>query len=313
MCTCRRSSILVSMRADMHTHSRFSDGSRWPAELAKKAKELGIELLCLTDHDTMGGTREFLETARALGLRSWPGVEIDCVDAPTQYKSELLAYFPQGSYSNTEAFLLQNRKERMKSVKLLCKRVQSLFNDPELCFDKLVAIKTAGHPEGKIIDPIDIRFAKTDIYVILKLRGIISPLTEYREFKKTYFDVGLFADIKFPKPSMKNTISVIRSDNGFPVIPHIGHEFDDDFSIINKEKSRLDSMLKRYYSLGVRGVELYHYRKEKTQAINTVVQETAKANNFFLTYGSDCHGPNSGKETLGQFSGDFEDFPHYSE
>jgi len=240
-------------------------------------------------------------------------VEIDCVDNPTQYKSELLAYFPQGSYVNTEAFLLNNRKERMKSIKLLCNRVQTLFNNPELSFDNLVAIKTAGRPDSKTVDPLDIRFAKTDIYIILRLQGIIPPTTEYRDFKKAYFDTGLFSDIKFSKPSMQNIVSVIRSDNGFPVIPHIGHEFDDSYNTISREKPRLDSMLKRYYSLGVRGVELYHYRKEKTPAINTVVQETAKANNFFLTYGSDCHGPDSGKDTLGQFSGEFEDFPHYSE
>ncbi len=295
----------------MHTHSRFSDGSNWPEQLASKAHKLGIELVCLTDHDTMGGTREFLEAARSLGMRSWPAVEIDCIDNPSRYKSEILAYFPQGAYANTEAFLLQNRRDRMKTIKTLCTRIQSMFNNPELSFDRLVAIKTAGRPDGKVIDPIDIRFAKTDIYLLLKLQGIIPPTSDYRDFKKAYFETGLFSNIKFPKSSMQNIVSVIRADNGFPVIPHIGHEFDDDFSAIEKEKPRLDSMLKRFYSLGVRGVELYHYRKEKTPAINALVREAAKANNFFLTYGSDCHGPDSGKETLGHFYGDFDDFPHY--
>ena len=46
------------MRADLHTHSIYSDGYYTPDELCRRAKENGVELLSVTDHDTMNGEEE---------------------------------------------------------------------------------------------------------------------------------------------------------------------------------------------------------------------------------------------------------------
>ena len=48
------------MRADLHTHSIFSDGYYTPDELCRRAKENGVELLSVTDHDTLNGEEEKL-------------------------------------------------------------------------------------------------------------------------------------------------------------------------------------------------------------------------------------------------------------
>ena len=83
-----KSSRQAGLKADMHIHSRYSDGSLWPSEIVDRASD-GIQALCLTDHDTMGGIPEFIEAAKAAGLVAWPGVEIDCIDQKLGYKSEL--------------------------------------------------------------------------------------------------------------------------------------------------------------------------------------------------------------------------------
>lgn len=46
------------MIADLHTHSTASDGQYTPAELAGLAKQRGIEVLAVTDHDTIDGVPE---------------------------------------------------------------------------------------------------------------------------------------------------------------------------------------------------------------------------------------------------------------
>jgi predicted metal-dependent phosphoesterase TrpH len=61
---------------DLHTHSNCSDGSLTPRELVALAAGAGIEVLALTDHDTVAGIEEADHSAGVHGLRLVPGVEI---------------------------------------------------------------------------------------------------------------------------------------------------------------------------------------------------------------------------------------------
>ncbi|MFE2029772.1 PHP domain-containing protein [Streptomyces hygroscopicus] len=65
------------MRIDLHTHSTASDGTDTPAELVRNAAAAGLDVVALTDHDTVGG---YAEAARALpsGLTLIPGAELSC-------------------------------------------------------------------------------------------------------------------------------------------------------------------------------------------------------------------------------------------
>lgn len=62
--------------ADLHTHTNASDGQYTPTELVKLAKDSGLEVLAVTDHDTIGGVDEAQRTGDALGLRVIRGVEL---------------------------------------------------------------------------------------------------------------------------------------------------------------------------------------------------------------------------------------------
>lgn len=72
-------------RADLHTHSRRSDGTDSPAELMAAAVAAGLDLIALTDHDTTAGWAEAAEH-RPRGLTVLPGIELSCCspvpDAP---------------------------------------------------------------------------------------------------------------------------------------------------------------------------------------------------------------------------------------
>lgn len=65
-----------TLNADLHCHSFVSDGTLGPAVLAQRAKDNGVELWALTDHDEVGGQREAREAAVRIGLPYLSGVEI---------------------------------------------------------------------------------------------------------------------------------------------------------------------------------------------------------------------------------------------
>jgi 3',5'-nucleoside bisphosphate phosphatase len=64
------------LNIDLHTHSNCSDGSLTPAELVARAAAAGVQVLALTDHDTIAGLDEARRSAAAHGLTLVPGVEI---------------------------------------------------------------------------------------------------------------------------------------------------------------------------------------------------------------------------------------------
>ena len=61
---------------DLHCHSTASDGWLPPAQVVRRAHTNGVDLLALTDHDTLAGLAEAMEEATRLGLRLVCGVEI---------------------------------------------------------------------------------------------------------------------------------------------------------------------------------------------------------------------------------------------
>ena len=62
--------------ADLHSHSRYSDGTLSPGALAERAHRNGVALWALTDHDELAGLPEAAAAARALGLGFLAGVEV---------------------------------------------------------------------------------------------------------------------------------------------------------------------------------------------------------------------------------------------
>ena len=64
------------VNADLHCHSTVSDGTLSPEQLARRAKDNGVELWSLTDHDELAGQHRAAAVARSVGLDYLAGVEI---------------------------------------------------------------------------------------------------------------------------------------------------------------------------------------------------------------------------------------------
>lgn len=64
------------MRPDLHLHSTASDGSCTPEELARMAAEAGLDMIALTDHDSVEGIPRCARECARLGVRFLPGIEL---------------------------------------------------------------------------------------------------------------------------------------------------------------------------------------------------------------------------------------------
>ncbi len=68
--------------ADLHTHTTASDGQYAPSQLVALAKRRGIQVLAVTDHDTISGVTETLEAGASAGIRVVHGVELSPKEHP---------------------------------------------------------------------------------------------------------------------------------------------------------------------------------------------------------------------------------------
>lgn len=101
--------------ADLHLHSRCSDGLLTPTEAMEAAAAANVRHVALTDHDTFAGLEEAGRRARELGLELIPGVEISC-NLPEGGERHVLAYGADPEHPGLRDGLARNRAERDRRV-----------------------------------------------------------------------------------------------------------------------------------------------------------------------------------------------------
>jgi 3',5'-nucleoside bisphosphate phosphatase len=67
-------------KIDLHAHSTASDGALRPSEVVLLAARLGLHAVALTDHDTIAGHEEALQTAHRAGMLVVPGIEVSALE-----------------------------------------------------------------------------------------------------------------------------------------------------------------------------------------------------------------------------------------
>lgn len=296
----------------MHLHSRFSDGMSWPEDIVLEAAQIGLGMIALTDHDTMAGVSRFARACEARGLTAVPACEIDVSEPQIEYKSELLAYFPGADAENcalaTKDILKESLQKRRARLEFFIDAARALYPEKKLSFQELFKDKTGLDFDETLAS--EISWSKVDFFLYLKAKECIPSEINYKAFKKRFFGNGLLKKYKLEKPDVASVVRAVHADRGFVVLPHIGHHWDDDSALMSRESERLRLLLGWFRRAGVDGVELYWYNSEfKSAKINELVREIAKPQGFFFTYGSDCHGPDSGKHTIMKFRGNFSGFP----
>jgi predicted metal-dependent phosphoesterase TrpH len=105
---------------DLHSHTRHSDGERSPAELLTEAAAAGVQVLAVTDHDTVSGIADCRAAADRVGVRLVPGIELSSELHGREV--HILGHFldpASGALLKLATGMLAERRERMERMVIL--------------------------------------------------------------------------------------------------------------------------------------------------------------------------------------------------
>ena len=111
------------MRADLHVHSNASDGTDPPAEVMRRAAQAGLDVVALTDHDTVAGHAQARQ-ALPESLTLVPGMELSCLlDGRSLH---LLAYLFDPGHPELAAETRRIRDDRVLRARAMVDRLVDL-------------------------------------------------------------------------------------------------------------------------------------------------------------------------------------------
>lgn len=111
------------MRIDLHSHSSASDGTEPPAGVMRRAREAGVDVVALTDHDTVAGQDEARRRLPA-GLTLVPGMELSCRAGGRSL--HLLAYLFDPADAGLAAECANIRGDRVRRARAMVAKLGAL-------------------------------------------------------------------------------------------------------------------------------------------------------------------------------------------
>ncbi|MCX5751682.1 MAG: PHP domain-containing protein [Candidatus Saganbacteria bacterium] len=244
------------MPADLHIHTTYSDGTYLPVEIIKKAKEVELSAVAITDHDEVAGIEEAQAEGLKEGIKVVPGVELTTELPNTEV--HILGYFLDYKSEKLNKMLDKIRASRTERVFRICKKLNEVGVkiDPEEVF-KLAGKGAVGRPH---------------VARVLIAKGIVSTTKE--AFVK-YLVPGTPGYEKHYKLSPEEAIGLIGEVGGVPVFAH-------------PAVSHCDELIPQFMSYGLKGLEVY-YPTHNQQTENRYLA-LAEKYKLLITGGTDFHG-----------------------
>ncbi len=259
---------------DLHTHSAASDGTLSPKELVAYAAERNLSAIAVTDHDTIAGVHEAVETGRRLGVQVIPGIELE-VEYPRGVFHMLGLGLKQFSAEgrHTIARLQEFRTERNLRMVAAARKAGIPLEYHELT--ELAGEAIVGRPH----------FAR-----LLVRKQIVR--SEQDAFDR-YLADGQRLHVKRERLSPAACIRLIHEAGGTAVLAHP--------RTLLLTWTKLEQRLRDWKELGLDGVEAYHANAplELAQRFEAVAEKLG----LLVTAGSDFHGPQRADRRLGFASG----------
>ncbi|WP_234121497.1 PHP domain-containing protein [Clostridium hydrogenum] len=114
-------------KGDFHMHTNASDGKYSPKELISLAKEKGIDILAITDHDTTDNLGDAIETGLDLNVKVIPGIELSTLH--NKESIHILGYFKDDSFKNKnfQDFLKDMKEYRIWRAKKIIDNLYMFF------------------------------------------------------------------------------------------------------------------------------------------------------------------------------------------
>ena len=268
------------MEADLHIHTKYSDGEYDEKEIIEKIYQSGITEFAICDHDTILGSKKVfdeLQKDNKHNLIFHSGVELSCI-IPDFNNLKVHILYRDFDYDNPKlnAFLQDIQAKRLKKIDLMLDLVKEKYG---------VEIKKADVLELlKITNTI----GKPHIYKLLCEHGNYDRKEFYDNMRKLKSD-----NLKI---NIYELLSALKDDKGYFTLAHPieimrdeGYTFED-----------IDKLVGTLKKCGLKGLETRHSLISKQDSL--VFHQIAQKYGLVETCGSDFHGPHVKPNIkLGQF------------
>jgi hypothetical protein len=247
------------MRADLHVHSSASDGTDPPAEVMRRAAQVGLDVVALTDHDTVAGQAEALAAAGPVTLL--PGMELSCrLDGRSLH---MLAYLFDADQPVLAAELTRIRDDRVLRARAMVDKLAGLGVD--VSWEQVAAI--AGQA---VVGRPHIARAMAD-------SGAIASPRE--AFTRDWIADGGRAYVGRYALDPVRAIGLVRAAGGVTALAH--PRAGRDTWVTNEQITRLAAV-------GLAGLEVFH--PDQSEAERARLIAVAHDLDLVTTGGSDDHG-----------------------
>lgn len=251
--------------ADLHLHTRFSDGTFSPEELVLHAQNHGLACIALTDHDTVEGCAPTAAACAAVKMEFIPATELTAEQGDVEV--HVLGYF-----LDTNNEMLLNRIAKFQSVR------QSRIHE------MVAALNRLGVPL-KVESVFALANCKSPgrphVARALVKEKLINTLDEAFE---RYLKKGRPAWVPKTKMSALESVELIHQAGGLAVMAHPG-------------LNRTDDIIPALVDAGLDGIECFHTKH--STAMSERYLEIADKYHLLVTGGSDCHGYSKVRPLIG--------------
>lgn len=250
---------------DLHLHTTASDGALSPREMVRRAKQAGMELIAITDHDGTGGLAEALAEGRACGIQVLPGIELSCGHAEEVH---ILGYGFSLKDETLGAFLEGQRKNREKRTLEMLEKLADM---------------------GLPIAPERVRRDETGFMGRLQIADAMTEagyVTSAGEAFDRYLGDGKSAFVRRERVAVSEAIALLSSIGAVVSLAHPGR--------LHMDAQTLLHLLPGWVNAGLSGIEAYHSSHD--EAACRRYDRIARARGLLVTGGSDSHGRPGGPQ-----------------
>jgi 3',5'-nucleoside bisphosphate phosphatase len=258
---------------DLQSHSRCSDGSLAPAAVVAAAAAAGVEVLALTDHDTVDGVAEAMAAGRSHGIRVATGVEISAARGP-DLDVHVLGYAFDLAHPALAEALGRFRAERELRNDRILDRLRALGLAVDLA--EVRERREAGRPVGRP------HLARAVLAEPTNRERLAAEGADSVDGMFTvYLADGASAWVPREGPAVAEAIEVIHAAGGVAVW---AHPFFDV-----KSPDEVVSEIERFRADGLDGVECFYITHAREEV--ELLCDHCEPRGLLRTGSADFHGP----------------------
>jgi 3',5'-nucleoside bisphosphate phosphatase len=259
---------------DLQSHSVHSDGELSAADVVRRGAAAGVELLALTDHDTVDGVAEAIGAADAAGIRLVAATELSALRTADE-DVHVLGYLIDHSDPAFLGRLAEFRADRELRAERMAARLEHDLGF-ELDRRAIDERRARGKPVGR---PHLAAAALGPDVNSERLRG--EQIADVGAFIVAYLIPGAPAYLPRLTPTVEEAIDAIHAADGVAVWAHPFWDLDSDDEVLAE--------LDRFHALGLDGVEAFY--TSHTAAQTHLLCDRAAELGLLTTGSADFHGP----------------------